>query len=70
MRQRADLGSNSRVRTVNLSSDQPTGVPPTVPEENDDDVAASASTQSKLVIWGTDVVVSHCKARFTQFINR
>jgi len=55
---------------VNLSSDQPTGVPPTIPEENENDISASAASQNKLVIWGTDVVVSHCKSRFTQFVNR
>ena len=68
VRQRADLGSSSRVRTVNLNSDQPAGVPPTVPEENEN--STPASSQNKLVIWGTDVVVSHCKTRFTEFVNR
>lgn len=66
VRQRADLGSNSRVRTVNLNSDQP--ALPTVIEENES--SAPASSQNKLVIWGTDVVVSHCKTRFTEFVNR
>ena len=70
MRQRADLGSHSRVRTVNLSSDQPAGLPPTIPEENENEIPATTASQNKLVIWGTDVVVSHCKSRFTQFINR
>ncbi|XP_076806416.1 DNA replication licensing factor mcm4-A-like [Clavelina lepadiformis] len=66
VRQRADLGSSSRVRTVNLHSDQSApAVPETIPEETEPPLDAA----SQLVIWGTDVVVSHCKTKFTQFIN-
>jgi len=70
VRQRPDLGSNSRVRTVNLQSD-PGSSGDGAPGPSQDDADASApDTAGQLVIWGTDVVISHCKARFTQFVNR
>nr|CAB3263693.1 DNA replication licensing factor MCM4 [Phallusia mammillata] len=68
VRQRPDLGSSSRVRTVNLHSDQTPNIPEAIPEENEE-VMLPADTAGQLVIWGTDVVVSRCKARFTQFIT-
>lgn len=60
---RPDLGSSSRVRTVNLNA-----VPEAEEPAASTDVGAPASNQ--LVIWGTDVVVSHCKEKFSNFITR
>uniref|UniRef100_H2ZKX3 DNA replication licensing factor MCM4 n=1 Tax=Ciona savignyi TaxID=51511 RepID=H2ZKX3_CIOSA len=67
VRQRADLGSNNRVRVVNLNSDQnpDQSRPEPIPEENEDEIPSSADPAGQLVIWGTDVVVSHCKTHFT-----
>nr|XP_002123450.1 DNA replication licensing factor MCM4 [Ciona intestinalis] len=71
VRQRADLGSNNRVRVVNLQSDQnpEQSRHETIPEETEEELASSADPAGHLVIWGTDVVVSRCRTRFTQFIN-
>ena len=34
------------------------------------DIASDTNAGPQLVIWGTDVVVSHCKEKFRRFIER
>lgn len=68
VRLRPDLGSNRKVRTVDMSSDAQAH--PVTPGEGDagNDVT-SRSTQSRLVIWGTDVNINECKEKFSMFLT-
>jgi len=34
------------------------------------EITSEASAGPQLVIWGTDVVVSHCKEKFRRFISK
>lgn len=58
---RSDIQSNRRLRTVNVGASEAT-------DTNDPAVSSDAHGDPKLVIWGTDVVVSETKDRFRKFI--
>ncbi|XP_038070017.1 DNA replication licensing factor mcm4-A-like [Patiria miniata] len=65
VRPRNDITSNRKMRQVNLQSD-PSG-------DGSEPTAAVTSEQPggpQLVIWGTNVVVSEAKSKFTRFIQR
>ncbi|XP_071785606.1 DNA replication licensing factor mcm4-A-like [Asterias amurensis] len=65
VRPRNDITSNRKLRQVNLQSDPP--------GDATEPTAAVTSEQPggpQLVIWGTNVVVSEAKEKFTRFIQR
>ncbi|OXU23451.1 hypothetical protein TSAR_001635 [Trichomalopsis sarcophagae] len=70
LRQRPDIRTDKRMRTVNIGGD---------PTEAQGEVAPAAPVMTsesennagpQLVIWGTNVVVSRCKDHFKRFIQR
>uniref|UniRef100_T1J2B5 DNA replication licensing factor MCM4 n=1 Tax=Strigamia maritima TaxID=126957 RepID=T1J2B5_STRMM len=61
VRLRQDIGSERRMRQVNLNSETPGG---------DTSRVGTSEAGPQLVIWGTDVIVSECKKKFCQFIQR
>uniref|UniRef100_A0A2C9JVK5 DNA replication licensing factor MCM4 n=1 Tax=Biomphalaria glabrata TaxID=6526 RepID=A0A2C9JVK5_BIOGL len=65
IRHRPDVRSDRKLRQVAIGGADP-------PSETDRSEAGSdlASAGPQLVIWGTDVVVSHCKLKFHSFISR
>uniref|UniRef100_A0A0B7ABH6 MCM N-terminal domain-containing protein n=1 Tax=Arion vulgaris TaxID=1028688 RepID=A0A0B7ABH6_9EUPU len=65
IRHRPDVRSDRRLRQVTIGGTDP-------PSETDRSETVSEGHQagSQLVIWGTDVVVSHCKEKFNRFISR
>ncbi|XP_066917179.1 DNA replication licensing factor mcm4-A-like [Clytia hemisphaerica] len=62
VRLRSDIQSTRKLKQVNVGG----GSEPT--DNNDPVVSSEAPAEPKLVIWGTDVVVSETKERFRQFI--
>ncbi|XP_058837932.1 DNA replication licensing factor MCM4 [Topomyia yanbarensis] len=67
MRQRPDLRADRRVRQVNVASDQLEPIPEgSQPSETD----SAAPSQPRLVVWGTNVVVSECLKKFKDFLMR
>jgi len=58
---RSDIQSHRKLRTVNVGASEAT-------DTNDPAVSSDAHGDPKLVIWGTDVVVSETKERFRKFI--
>lgn len=63
IRSRPDIHSERKMRTVTIgSSEQSEGTKIT------SDITSDANAGPQLVIWGTDVVVSHCKEKFRRFI--
>ncbi|XP_013775385.1 DNA replication licensing factor mcm4-like isoform X2 [Limulus polyphemus] len=67
IRQRSDIRSDRRLRQVNIGASD--GVGETTEPVRGGDTSESG-TGPQLVIWGTDVVVSHCKEKFKQFVSR
>lgn len=83
IRIRSDIQSERRLRQVNVAASpapatpeprssraQPSG--PAVPPSDDSFVAGSevsADVNPQLVIWGTDVSVAACKAKFKKFLE-
>ncbi|KAK6643233.1 hypothetical protein RUM43_004738 [Polyplax serrata] len=63
IRLRPDLQMEKRIRTVNVEPDQPASSP-----GMNGGSTPVHDTDAQLVIWGTDVVVNHCKAKFKRFI--
>jgi len=61
MRQRPDVRSDRKVRQVNLGANEQGNLTP---------IREQSENGPQLVIWGTDVVVSLCKAKFRKFINQ
>ncbi|XP_066289998.1 DNA replication licensing factor mcm4-A-like [Branchiostoma lanceolatum] len=64
-RVRADIRSERKMREVNLASEAqgpPDGTEPSGA------VTSDQPSGPQLVIWGTDVVVSHCKDKFKRFL--
>nr|XP_039268975.1 DNA replication licensing factor mcm4-B-like [Styela clava] len=70
VRQRPDLGSSSKVRTVNVNPDAQQSSDAAPQNADISDAADQPAVSNQLVIWGTDVVVSHCKEKFSQFVTR
>ncbi|KAH1007357.1 hypothetical protein HUJ04_004602 [Dendroctonus ponderosae] len=62
IRMRPDVRSDKRIRQVNVGGDLPLDA---IPEDSETD-----STAPNLVIWGTNVSVAECKAKFKQFVLR
>ncbi|CAH1110040.1 unnamed protein product [Psylliodes chrysocephalus] len=62
IRMRPDVRSDKRIRQVNVGGDTALEA---IPETQESD-----STTPHLVIWGTNVSVAECKAKFKQFILR
>ncbi|XP_041376260.1 DNA replication licensing factor MCM4-like [Gigantopelta aegis] len=65
VRQRTDIRSTKKMKTVVIGGSEPSE-PTRVTSELGSDVTAGP----QLVIWGTDVVVSHCKEKFRRFLTR
>lgn len=65
IRVRPDIRQDRRMRQVNIGSDALEPI-----AEQRSDVTPSGEVAPQLVIWGTDVVVSECKRKFTQFLLR
>lgn len=65
IRQRPDVRSDRKLRQVAIGGSDP-------PSESDRSEAVSEANPAgpQLVIWGTDVVVSHCKEKFRSFVTR
>ncbi|XP_059170119.1 DNA replication licensing factor mcm4-A-like [Physella acuta] len=65
IRHRPDVRSDRKLRQVAIGGSEP-------PSETDrSEVASDINVAGpQLVIWGTDVVVSHCKEKFRSFIMR
>ena len=77
IRIRSDIQSERRLRQVNVASPAP-GTPdvrsshPAVPESEGSFVPGSevsSDVNPQLVIWGTDVSVAACKAKFKKFLE-
>lgn len=66
MKQRPDLRVDRPVRHVNVGSDQLE----TIPEGCQSSETDSTPHQPKLVVWGTNVVVSECLKKFKDFLMR
>ncbi|XP_074644247.1 DNA replication licensing factor mcm4-A-like [Tubulanus polymorphus] len=64
IRPRVDISSGRKIRQVNIGSDQ------VVEQTATSDMGTDPNAGPQLVIWGTDVIVSHCKEKFTRFILR
>jgi len=60
MRQRPDVRSDRKLRQVHLGANEGNLTP----------IREQSEGGPQLVIWGTDVVVSLCKAKFRKFINQ
>lgn len=70
VRLRPDLGSTHRVRTVNMGSDvHSSSVADTPVRGTPAGAGNERSTESRLVIWGTDVNVNECKEKFAMFLT-
>ncbi|XP_055536897.1 DNA replication licensing factor MCM4 [Wyeomyia smithii] len=66
-RQRPDIRTDRRIRQVNVGSDQLEPIPEgSQPSETD----SAAASQPRLVVWGTNIVVSECLKKFKDFIMR
>lgn len=65
MRARPDIRQDRLLRQVNIGSDALDPI-----AEQRSDITPSGEAAPHLVIWGTDVVVSECKRKFTQFLLR
>ncbi|KXJ73554.1 hypothetical protein RP20_CCG020651 [Aedes albopictus] len=66
-RQRPDLRGDRHARQVNVGSDQLEPIPEGSLQSEADSVGAS---QPKMVVWGTNVVVSECLKKFKDFMMR
>ncbi|XP_071480497.1 DNA replication licensing factor mcm4-A-like [Diadema antillarum] len=66
IRPRSDIRSDRKIRQVNLGSDQ-SGEPATEPTGA---VTSDQPGGQQMVIWGTNVVVTETKEKFTRFIER
>ncbi|XP_070574384.1 DNA replication licensing factor mcm4-A-like [Ptychodera flava] len=66
IRPRSDIRSDRKMRQVNVGSEPSGGVEPTEPSGA---VTSDQPSGPQLVIWGTDVVVSHTKEKFRKFIQ-
>ncbi|XP_067934575.1 DNA replication licensing factor mcm4-like [Watersipora subatra] len=64
LRSRPDIGNTPNVRQVNLAPPSEAGEDPT------SDGISTDFTGQQMVIWGTDVIVDHCKRKFTKFLQR
>ncbi|XP_052817701.1 DNA replication licensing factor mcm4-like isoform X2 [Mya arenaria] len=65
VRHRPDIHSERKMRTVNIGGSEPSEVTRMTSE-----ITSEANVGPQLVIWGTDVVVSHCKEKFRRFISK
>ncbi|KAL3859998.1 hypothetical protein ACJMK2_010175 [Sinanodonta woodiana] len=63
IRHRPDVRSDRKLRQVTIG-----GSEPSEPTRMTSDIASDPNAGPQLVIWGTDVVVSHCKDKFKKFI--
>jgi len=59
---RSDIGSQRKLRQVNVGASEGN-------DANDPGISSDGQGDPKLVIWGTDVVVSETKDRFRRFIS-
>uniref|UniRef100_X1Z8H6 DNA replication licensing factor MCM4 n=1 Tax=Capitella teleta TaxID=283909 RepID=X1Z8H6_CAPTE len=59
IRPRPDVRSDRKMRTVNIGASE---------NEQTSEISADPN-EPQLVIWGTDVVVSHCKDKFKHFVQ-
>ncbi|XP_037827334.1 DNA replication licensing factor MCM4 [Lucilia sericata] len=68
LRARPDIRTDKKMRQVAIAG---TGLEP-IPERVSEttDPVSEASTAPQMVVWGTNVVVSHCKTKFKQFLLR
>ncbi|KAF6027943.1 MCM4 [Bugula neritina] len=64
LRSRPDIGNTPNVRQVNLAPPSETAGEPT------SDGVSTDYTGQHMVIWGTDVIVEHCKKKFTKFLQK
>lgn len=62
IRARSDIRNERFLRQVNVGSDQADAGP------SEADAPSDTNAAPQLVIWGTDVVVSQCKAKFKNFL--
>ncbi|EDS35571.1 DNA replication licensing factor MCM4 [Culex quinquefasciatus] len=67
MRQRPDLRADRRVRQVNVGSDQ---LEPIAEGSQPSEAESATPSQPKLVVWGTNVIVSDCLRKFKDFMMR
>ncbi|XP_058462166.1 DNA replication licensing factor MCM4 [Malaya genurostris] len=67
MRQRPDLRADRRVRQVNVASDQ---LEPIAEGSQPSETDSATPNQPRLVVWGTNVVVSECLKKFKDFLLR
>ncbi|XP_033755282.1 DNA replication licensing factor mcm4-A-like isoform X2 [Pecten maximus] len=65
IRSRPDVRSDRKLRQVTIG-----GSDPSEPTRITSEITSDPNAGPQLVIWGTDVVVSHCKEKFRRFIAR
>lgn len=63
IRSRPDVRSDRKIRQVTIG-----GSDPSEPTRITSEISSDPNAGPQLVIWGTDVVVSHCKEKFKRFI--
>ncbi|XP_077542953.1 disc proliferation abnormal isoform X2 [Haemaphysalis longicornis] len=69
IRHRTDIRNDRRMRQVALGTNDGSSVLQDVGEQTGGVATSDSGTGPQLVIWGTDVVVSHCKEKFKQFLR-
>ncbi|CAH1778811.1 unnamed protein product [Owenia fusiformis] len=67
IRHRPDIRSDRKMRQVNVGAG---GSDPEGTRVTSDIISSESNAGPHLVIWGTDVVVNHCKEKFKQFVQR
>ncbi|KAJ8302791.1 hypothetical protein KUTeg_019187 [Tegillarca granosa] len=65
IRTRPDVRSERKMRQVTIG-----GSDPSDPTRVTSEISSDPNAGPQLVIWGTDVVVSHCKEKFRRFISK
>ncbi|KAK3086222.1 hypothetical protein FSP39_015423 [Pinctada imbricata] len=65
IRSRPDIRSDRKMRQVTIG-----GSDPSEPTRMTSEITSDPNAGPQLVIWGTDVVVSHCKEKFCRFISK
>lgn len=65
LKARPDIRIDKRIRTVNVG-----GGLETISEVDSQSDSGATNTQAQLLVWGTNVVVSECKAKFKNFLMR
>ncbi|XP_053687480.1 DNA replication licensing factor MCM4 [Sabethes cyaneus] len=66
-RQRPDIRTDRRVRQVNVASDP---LEPIQEGSQPSETDSATASQPRLVVWGTNIVVSECLKKFKDFIMR